>query len=72
MARTSGKYINKYEKQLDRVLYNGKVEVKTLFFNAGNYSISRLNILISLSVSLFWTILWIYNLINMIILLSFQ
>lgn len=54
--------IIKYEKILNRPVYNEEILVKMHFLNAGNYSVSRINILISITVFLFWLALLIYNL----------
>lgn len=53
--------INLYEKELDRELYSIKPKVKSEFFNAGKFSVSRINIVVSFLVFLSWFGLWIFT-----------
>lgn len=50
--------ISQYEKDLDRELYSIKPCVKSHFFNAGKFSVSRVNIVVSFLVFVSWIGLW--------------
>ena len=56
--------INLYEKELDRELYSIKPKVKSHFFNAGKFSVSRVNIVVSFLVFVSWIGLWVYTIIE--------
>jgi hypothetical protein len=56
--------IKELEDSLNLSLYNKKPEVESEFFNAGNFSVSRINIIVSFFVFLSWVSLWLFFAIN--------
>ncbi|QVY66881.1 hypothetical protein [Polaribacter sp. Q13] len=56
--------IKKLEDSLNLSLYNIHPEVESEFFNAGNFSVSRINITVSFFVFLSWISLWLFSAIK--------
>jgi hypothetical protein len=56
--------INDLENKLNKPLYSLKPEVDTSLFNAGNFSVSRINITVSFIVFISWIALWLFTVIN--------
>lgn len=56
--------INDFESKLNIPLYSIPPKVKSDFFNAGNFSVSRINIAVSFFVLLSWIGLWLFTAIK--------
>jgi hypothetical protein len=56
--------INKLEDSLNVSLYIRKPKVESEFFNAGNFSVSRINITVSFFVFFSWISLWLFSAIK--------
>lgn len=54
--------ITKLETTLERPLYEYKPDVESNFFNAGNFSVSRINIVVSFLIFISWIGLWFFSL----------
>jgi hypothetical protein len=56
--------IKDFEDKLNRPLYKIKPDVESEFFNAGNFSVSRINIVVSFLVLLTWIGLWVFTIVK--------
>lgn len=56
--------INDLEDKLNKPLYSLKPRVEISLFNAGNFSVSRINITVSFIVFISWITLWFFTAIN--------
>jgi hypothetical protein len=56
--------INELENKLNKPLYSLKPKVDSSIFNAGNFSVSRINITVSFIVFVSWIALWLFTAIN--------
>ncbi|WP_339837254.1 hypothetical protein [uncultured Maribacter sp.] len=56
--------INEIESKLNKPLYSLRPKVKTSAFNAGNFSVSRINITVSFLIFVSWILMWAYTAIT--------